>query len=247
MPNGKIYPDCFGPYLRYAISTHFAYFSSFDEKFFDKRNVFDERNFKLFLLVEFKKAGQADAFADAMNKALSGHSVDLGPADDNTPYTTMLTLTRAVTPAPSGSPEFALWQNYVSRVELSLPLKMSTEEFDLVKENKLEERWREVGESPQSLLIGMLDDGCPFAAAQFLRNKQNGSTSTRVRAIWDQNQGRPPVRIDNNTVFGKQPTDFKYGLEFRRHSEPVGGTLPRHMGLDEWTRRHGTPAASTNR
>jgi hypothetical protein len=65
-----------------------------------------------------------------------------------------------------------------------------------------------------------------------------------VRAIWDQEQGRPPVKIDNYTAFGKKPPDFKYGLEYRRHSEPVGGTLPRHSGLDEWTALHLTPAGS---
>src|SRR6267143_1216315 len=114
MPEAETYPNCFGPYLRYAIATLFEYFE-----------FFDDREFKLFLLVEFKKAGQADAFADEMNKALSGRSVDLGPADDPTPYATMRTLTTAVTPAEPGSAVFSLWENYVSRVELSLPLKLS--------------------------------------------------------------------------------------------------------------------------
>ena len=38
-------PSCFDPYLRYAIATNFKYFE-----------LFDDKNFKLFLLVEFKDA-----------------------------------------------------------------------------------------------------------------------------------------------------------------------------------------------
>ena len=48
MPEDHRYPKCFGPYLRYAISTDFKYFE-----------FFDDRYFKLFLLVEFKSAMDA--------------------------------------------------------------------------------------------------------------------------------------------------------------------------------------------
>jgi hypothetical protein len=252
---GQIYPDCFGPYLRYAISTRFAYFSSFDRmNSVEQKLRFDEDTFKLFLLVEFKKAGQADEFAEAMNRAFeeaakteggsSQQVVDLGPADDHTPFATMRSQVKAVTPLPPDSKVFPLWQTYVSRVELSLPLKLSVNEFVAEKEKKLTERWKEEGEPPRSLLIGMLDDGCPFAAAQFRKTLQNGSASTRVRAIWDQDQGRRPIAIDANTAFGKKLSDFKYGLEYRRHSEPAGGTLPQYIGLDEWIALHLTPAGS---
>ncbi|WLA53954.1 hypothetical protein [Bradyrhizobium diazoefficiens] len=251
---GQIYPDCFGPYLRYAISTRFAYFSSFDQTIsIEHRILFDEDTFKLFLLVEFKKAGQADEFADKMNAILAQPSVDLGPADEQIRFSTMRTLTAAVTPVDSDSSGYSIWQavfslwdKYVSRVELSLPLKLSAKEFDFAKEKKPEERWKEAGESPRSLLIGMLDDGCPFAAAQFLRTLQNGSASTRVRANWDQDQGRQPIAIGANTAFGKKLSDFKYGLEYRRHSEPAGGTPPQYIGLDEWIALHLTPAGSIN-
>ena len=70
MPEGKVYPKCFDAYLLYAIWTGFEYFS-----------FFNETKFKLFLLTEFKKAGQADDFAEKMNRALSERAVDLGPAD----------------------------------------------------------------------------------------------------------------------------------------------------------------------
>src|SRR5450759_5369632 len=109
MPEGQIYPRCFDPYLRYAISTGFEYFNSFDEtNFFDERNVFDDTNFKLLLLVEFKKPGQADEFAEKMNNILPEPSVDLSPADDHTPFATMRTLTTAVTPEEPGSAVFDL-------------------------------------------------------------------------------------------------------------------------------------------
>src|SRR5437868_505218 len=99
---GQIYPNCFGPYLRYAISTRFEYFSSFDQTIsVEHRILFDEDTFKLFLLVEFKNAGQADEFADKMNKILAQPSVDLGPANDQSRFSTMRTLTTAVTPADS--------------------------------------------------------------------------------------------------------------------------------------------------
>ena len=51
------------------------------------------------------------------------------------------------------------------------------------------------GQAQGSLLIGVLDDGCPFAAAQFLKTSANAAVGTRVRAIWDQNQGKEPVTI----------------------------------------------------
>jgi hypothetical protein len=253
MADGQIYPKCFGPYLRYAISTRFVYFSSFGQTISRRdQHFFNESEFKLFLLVEFIKAGQAEDFADAIQKILSDRGVELGPAADDTPYTTMRTLTIVVTPAAADSSGssiwqhlFALWEEYVSRVELSLPMKLSTEMLVRGRVNTLEERWKEEGESPRSLLIGMLDDGCPFAAAPFRRTSSSGSTSTRVRAIWDQDQNRRAV-TSTNIVFGQEPPDFKYGLEYRRHSEPLGGPLPRQIGLDEWTTMHLTPGGSVD-
>ncbi len=95
-----------------------------------------------------------------------------------------------------------------------------------------------------SLLVGILDDGCPFAAAHFLRTP----TSTRVLGIWDQNQGRTPVEINdrngNGCLFGQEPTDFKYGLEFRRHPGLNASTSLRQMGLDEWIELHSASTGS---
>ena len=67
----------------------------------------------------------------------------------------------------------------------------------------------------RKVLIGVLDDGCPFAAAQFLAA---GGDETRVWAIWDQNPDKRPVECKdasgNDCLFGHKPKDFKYGLEF---------------------------------
>ena len=82
--------------------------------------------------------------------------------------------------------------HYVSRVELSLPIK-ATFKRQLVRKT-VGERWADGKYAPGALLIGLLDDGCPFAAAQFL-GSQAGAGSTRVRAIWDQDTGKQPIPV----------------------------------------------------
>ena len=81
-----------------------------------------------------------------------------------------------------------------------------------------------------------MDDGCPFAAAQFL---ENGSINTRVRSIWDQNSDRQPVEVDGH-FFGMPLTDFNYGLEFPRDVDPATNLI----GLNDWISRHLTPAGN---
>jgi hypothetical protein len=232
MPKVSTYPKCFDPYLHYAISTDFETFEFFREK--KKR---------LFLLAEFNKAGDEKKFAREMNKA--GFSVVIGPADDDIRYITLHTNKDAVVEAVSGSLAFGLWEKYVSRVELSLPLKPLSA---ALMRRRLVNRWLKGQESPGSVLIGVLDDGCPFAAAHFLRFPA-GVASTRVRGIWDQNQGKPRIKVDDLNgkpcFFGQTPFDFNYGLEFFRDSEaPVPAPLRRQMGLDEWIQLHSTPTGS---
>lgn len=234
MPEVSTYPKCFDPYLLYAISTDFETFEFFGEK---------KKSHRLFLLAEFNKAGQEEKFAGEMNKA--GFSVVIGPADDNIRYATLHTSKEAVVEAVTGSLAFGIWEKYVSRVELSLPLKPSSVAF---MRRRLVERWLKGQESPGSVLIGVLDDGCPFAAAHFLRIPA-GVASTRVLGIWDQNQGKPRVKVDDRNskpcFFGRTPFDFNYGREFFRDSEaPVPAPLRRQMGLDEWIQLHATPASS---
>jgi hypothetical protein len=214
MPN----PRCFDPYLRYAISTDFSNFEFFDEN----------EKFKLFFLVEFKDGVQGKDFADDMNGYNSSFAVELVPADPNT-YATMRSNKAAVTGLDQGAVD--IWEKYVSRVELSLPLKPS--EPSPLKPSQ-------GGEFLTSILIGVIDDGCPFAAAQLLLS---GANTTRVRALWDQNQGKEPVPIKDSNgapcLFGQPVSGFNYGLEFRRESIPAAS--PKQMGLNEWIQSHETP------
>ncbi|KWV61010.1 hypothetical protein AS156_26785 [Bradyrhizobium macuxiense] len=223
-------PRCFGPYLRYAISANFRNFEFFDEK---KRH-------KLFFLVEFKQADMAVAFRSKMKRA--GFHVEAGPALDGTRYATLRTDKAAVLNAIG----LAIWDEYVSRVELSLPLKPSPMvAFTKRRISRIGPGKRPAG----TLLIGMLDDGCPFAAAQFLRHTANAGLTTRVRAIWDQNQGRQQVQIRDGAgiqcLFGEPLQDFNYGLEFQRASDAPGKPA-RQIGLDEWIQLHSTPSGSVD-
>ena len=168
MPKRSRYAKCFDPYLRYAISTHFRYFDLFRES----------DGFKLFFLVKFKPPGKetgndpAAGFKREMEAA--NFRIEFGPipANSSTRYRTLRAQRTAVT-RPSA---IKIWDKYVSRVELSLPLK------PLPPPKKLQlmmtfERWNKGKTPPGPLLIGMLDDGCPFAAAQFLRASAPPSTA----------------------------------------------------------------------
>jgi hypothetical protein len=213
-------PESFDPYLRYAIAAEFTNFECFDEK-----------SLRLFFLVEFKRAGLAKAFEEAMRAA--EFEVEFCPRDDHSRYATLRTRTAAVTERRA----YPIWKDFVSRVELSLPIVPSG--TPPLSPRLLHPRWEEGEDSPGSLLIGMLDDGCPFAAAHFLR----APASTRVLAIWDQNWDKKPISTKdsagNPRVFGRTLTDFDYGLEFRRDISP---TIPpsQEMGLDEWIELHST-------
>src|SRR6266496_302681 len=113
MREGARYPNCFDPYLRYAISTDFKYFRFFDE----------EKNFRLFFLVEFKQdKGAADEFERKMNPRHQPPLVEIGPADHESRYATVRGRRAAVDPG-----KFDIWRDHVSRVELSLPLTPSAE------------------------------------------------------------------------------------------------------------------------
>jgi len=93
-----------------------------------------------------------------------------------------------------------------------------------------EERPKTRGE----LLVGVIDDGCPFAHWRF---RGGSCRKTRVRAVWDQND-RPPVAVPNpnGERFGRVPFDYKAGLEFWRKDSDSGTT--RIIGLDRWITQH---------
>ena len=223
MPN----PNCFDPYLRYAISTDFRYFDSFDP----------EKTFELFFLLELIKPGtEEDNIATALNSYSSSFHVKLGPATPNSRYVTMRSRRAAVVDLDQRAVE--IWEDYVARVELSLPLPPETPESELRIRRPVYGIFKKV-------LIGVLDDGCPFAASQFL---VAGGDETRVLAIWDQNPDRKPVKCKdgsgNDCLFGHKPKGFKYGLEFRRLSRPAAGRSKKRIGLNEWIQLHSAPSGT---
>jgi hypothetical protein len=207
-------PSCFDAYLRFAIATDFRDF-----------DFFDDEEFKLFLLVELKNAKHLEPF----RRAIDEFGAQFGPDVGETRYATMRCPKRAVVDAET----VKIWNGNVSRVELSLPLKPSQPEPSF----RRLERFKEGKEPTGSLLIGVIDDGCPFAAAHFIKRSADGSASTRILGIWDQNQ-RCPVEMISGRPFGKELQDFKYGLEYRRDfASPTA-----EIGIDEWINLHSTPA-----
>lgn len=221
------FPNCFDPYLRYAISHQFADF-----------DFFHDPDVELFFLVEFA-SGPPDpekGFADAM--AQHGvRKVTFGPARDPTRYRSLRTDRLAVQD-PDIAAKWALWEAYFSRVELSLPLKPKVPPATTRELLRFE---KSSGQVQRSLLIGQLDDGCPFAANQFLRSLD--PPSTRVLSIWDQDPDRKPASVtDSNGLrqFGDTPPGFDYGLEYRRVPDKPG-----LLGLDEWIRLHLIPTADS--
>jgi hypothetical protein len=227
MADREQYPNCFGPYLRYAIDSDFQNFTTDLENFGKRFLRFDENQFRLPLLVELKGADVVSAFETAMG-LYPDFGAEFGPDVGHTRYATMRCHKAAVTDRKRA---FPIWDTYVSRVELSLPVEPLTKE--LIQKADIDTRYDEGVTPPGSLLIGILDDGCPFAAAQFLLP---GTHSTRVRAIWDQNQNKLPVTIGGRD-FGKPLTDFNYGLEYRRDFS----SAPGQIGLDEWITLHSSP------
>ena len=115
-------------------------------------------------------------------------------------------------------------------MELSLPVKPEPVPPDILRRHRWQIGEKQMGE----LLIGVIDDGCPFAAAQFLTG-----SGTRVRGIWDQNRNKLPIAVGAR-LLGQVPFDFKYGVEFLRDFANPGSQI----GLDEWIGMHRTTAGS---
>src|SRR5262249_42769731 len=144
--------------------------------------------------VRFHEAGKAADFKrdmQAIDAKNSEFAVEYGPEEANARHVTMI-----AEQAVLKSEAFKVWNKHVSKVELSLPISPTTADKDTQRD--LVQRWSEDPlSSAKPLLIGVLDDGCPFAAAQFLRTLN--PARTRVRAIWDQDETRKVV-----TVGGRQ-------------------------------------------
>jgi hypothetical protein len=233
MPDRETYPSCFGPYLRYAIDSDFKNFSTDFDDFGKRFLFFDENIFRLPLLVELKHAELVRDFEHAMGRP-ERFGAEFGPDVGKTRYVTMRCRKAALT---DQSTAFPIWNEFVSRVELSLPVMPSSPTVR-VEKALLVHRYDEGKDPPGKLLIGMLDDGCPFAAGHFLRTLSGGGVGTRVRGIWDQDQVKQPATV-NGRDFGMPLTDFRFGLEYRR--DFASPPPPGQIGIDEWMGLHSTP------
>ncbi len=223
------YPVCFGPYLRYAIDSDFDNFRTDLENFGKRYSFLDDEQFRLPLIVELNGVDAISPFETEMSQN-DAFGAEFGPDVGQTRYATMRCFKAAVT---DGERAFPIWNKHVSRVELSLPVEPSTKK--LMKKARLDNRHAKGASQLGSVLIGILDDGCPFAAAQFL----TGAHNTRVRAIWDQNQDGHAVTVGGRN-FGKPLVDFTYGLEYwRDFTGPLSG---QYIGLDNWISLHSSPA-----
>jgi hypothetical protein len=188
----------------------------------------------LFFLVEFKLDKQASYqqqarnFKNDMKRVAPQTEVNFDPVEYESRYRTLRTARSAVV-----AEALSIWGTYFSRVELSLPL-LST-----AVQEPFTPRWH-IQKTTGSVLFGILDDGCPFAASQFLRT--NAAASTRILGIWDQDQGRKPVEVTDSSgttfYFGQKLAGFNYGLEYLRQS---GG---QQIGLNDWLLQHLTPSGS---
>ena len=144
MPDDETYPSCFGPYLRYAIDSDFENFSADFEK---KMRIFDEVRFRLFLLVELKDAAFVRPFEKAMG-AREEFGTEFGPDVGKTRYATMRCLKAAVTNKLVAHP---IWREFVSRVELSLPVKPSSPTM-FNKKADLVDRYDQGQDQPSALV-----------------------------------------------------------------------------------------------
>ena len=164
-------PNCFEPYLRYAIATGFRNFK------------FDDWDFRLSLLVEFSKAGSKEAFTAAIAESEPEARLDIefGPGIGHTRYATLRSRKAVVAPHT-----FPFWNAFVSRVELSLPVRPSTG-IGMLRA-AAGERWEEEGDRPASLLIGILDDGARSPPRNFSNGPRPGGargcapSGIRIRA-----------------------------------------------------------------
>jgi hypothetical protein len=109
----------------------------------------------------------------------------------------------------------------------------------------------QVGRQPPVLtgtkLIGIVDDGCAFAHASFVRAAANNSLTTRVAALWDQDVSPIFGRDEFGDEYGELPGKFGYGRRiFRTYvGVPPEGVAPVRRGLDEWIAKYRIGATSS--
>jgi hypothetical protein len=272
------YPACFDPYLIYAIKREFRGF-----KVEPRQPGQPGPRYPLNLLVELKPSN-----IDSMDRAQDhGAATSAEPSGSEAwGYVTVQCEESFVTHEKYRK----FWEDFVSRVELSVPVsprELASDALELEAEQarfvcakgdgkRLEgclnafkiksnpKCWSGCTERPKAgaLLIGVIDDGCPFANQRFLDSKG----STRVLALWDQDvpdEHDHAVRYEHQDgttyVFGRPVCDFGYGLEYWRKDpdDPKASDIPtlrkQHqptfakppfIGLDAWMQLHRTAYGS---
>lgn len=217
-------PMCFGPYLRYGIQTRFAYFTMMGyEPLVDRL---------LTLLVEVKKEiGERDFEMEIRrNAGLEPVEFVLQVARPRSRYLVLYVPPNLVD--GSGVPT-RWWDILCERVELSLPVK---------PRQPLPMSLRDLArpQCQNDLLMGIIDDGCPFANSSL--QHRNGTTGTRVLALWDQNDRARVTDAASGDPFGRGLPDLQYGLEFWRDSVPANASAPRLLGMNDWVGLHTSAA-----
>ena len=205
-------PPSFDAYLRYAIKTDFAYFGGCTD------------DLTVSLLVRLKHGVQLSEFE---REFLDRHkSFVIGPMEFEDQrmqlpaHTAFLTLQGPVELVMS---DWDLWALMTCWVKLSMPVRA-----DLLP------RSRTLAARPKSqstTVLAVIDDGCAFAHERF--RVTPGDSRSRVFAIWDQDPRDPASISSVPGAFGQEPSDFQYGVEYRRASL-AGQTI----GIDDWIAAH---------
>lgn len=214
-------PACFGPYLRYGIATGFAYFTMMGlQPWADRR---------LALLAELKDALPGEDLEGQLRaKGGLGHAqFTIQRALPGSRFVVLYVPPNLVD--GTGLPTH-WWDILFDRVELSLPVKPGPEQVQILRELSRPQ-------CPHSLLLAVIDDGCPFARADL--QHRAGLVGSRLLAVWDQND-RPPVQGPAGAYqFGRGLPDLQYGVEFWRETVPAPGpATPPLLGLNDWVGLH---------
>ena len=124
---------------------------------------------------------------------------------------------------------------FVARCELSQPIvPRRANVVPVATANALPARAMPAGHAARlsgDTLIGIIDDGCAFAHADFTRWGDGGLPVSRVAVLWD--QGEPPAF--RQAGVGHEPSAFFHGQEVWR-SYPSG--LPALRGLNDLLAAH---------
>jgi hypothetical protein len=204
-------PPSFDAYLRYAIKTNFAYFG-------DRCD-----GLVVSLLVRLKHGVQLQEFERQFLGR--GASFVIGPMefeDQRMHWPAHTAFLTVQVPVSLVMNEWDLWTLLTCWVKLSMPVRAEL----LPRSLRLAARPK----SRSCTVLAVIDDGCAFAHERFRVAPQD--PRSRVFAIWDQDPGGPASFAGMPGVFGQPPSDFLYGIEYRRASAPG------QIGIDDWIAAH---------